>query len=282
MNPFERLVGRTAFVCLALGCSFCFGNGIPIRTIDGDQYSGGSPSHSSIPRRFAEYVVLDPLRLPPAALPGLMVAFPRRYDDVLTQLLGRVDPLGLLGAGTDAVGADVVLDPGGEYPVDDYDRKRRADKQRYLSAVGINPDLLRGTGYASEKFNRSWSLDQFSQMRLWVFDATEAFGRVCTILFVRRTDFEWKWGLVHGLLVPFPKVTRRATPIITRREVELVDSIANGLGSPVLRLGYYEHTIWANADAIVASMDFCHGKTVSQKNGVGRKTVAGKPGTVPE
>jgi hypothetical protein len=240
------------------------GDPLELQYIQGDVYSDASEG-SSLPSRFNQRVVKDVLAttalMRPTKVPALFAVVLAPYETVRDRLIPSVRQM----LGENSFFEEKHNDHvewteryGQAVDSDQFHEKRRQEKERELTNAGIRWQSYREARIVTKTYNEIWWKGGRSQALFRIIDGRDLFDRACTIVLITRTDFELQFGFLHNL--PIPVIGLGDDPLVTDREIGLVEQVQNDLGVPVTYFVASVSSLSDNATPLLEIKDRC-GKT---------------------
>ncbi len=238
-----------------------FGEPLALEYIEGEAYRRASEG-SSLPSRFNERVVED---APATAslmrrtnAPALFAVFPAPYETIRDRLVPSVRQTLGQDRFFEEKHDDLVewnewygqgTDPGG------FHQKWREENERKLRDAGIHWQAYQETRIVSKTYNSVWWKRGWSQAMFRIIDGRDLFDLACTIVLFTRTDYELRFGFLHN--TPMPAIFVGSDPLVTDREVSLIEKVKDELGIPVTFFVAGVMSLLDNVTPLIETKDHC-------------------------
>ena len=220
---------------------------------EADSYDESSQG-SSLPSRFKEQVLRSPEEGESRSLPGLLVIIEKRYEDVRDLIRGQVRIRMGEELYSEAFHDDLVEYQ--EYAGEDKEgfyKDREAKSRLLLESESIRLSRYHESRITTLPYNTVWWSRANSKSVFRIIDGQDVFQNPCTIVVVKRTDEELRLGFLHGTWLPIPTLGMRPRSLVTSKELELVEYVAQGLKSNWHAHPFWETSLLSNSNTLIAA-----------------------------
>lgn len=216
----------------ALGVSLAWGAAPDLFYLDEQAY-GRKYEESSLPSHFNERVVASTGARDRNAV-AILAGVPRPYEEVRDRLVRIVASLFGEAQLTEERHDDLVEwneQYGKDRDPDRFYARYRQEWEPRLVDAGIHWQSYRETRIVTDGYNHVWWKLARSKADFRIIDGRDLFGRPWTVVLFGRIDSGLRFGVGH--FVPLPVLWVFDFPVVTYREVEVMERVATELRTAV-------------------------------------------------